>query len=105
MKNNLATERFYSGEIISQEDRDNLSQNLSKLTGMESVHLGLDFVEVDFNPKVQTVGGIRKELSQLSFDFKKDSVTPFNSFLSFLKMGREDRRKPFSGTKGHSCCG
>lgn len=105
MKNNLVTERFYSREIIPQGDHERLVSNLSKLNGMESVHLGRDFVEVGFIPQVQTVGGIRQKLTQLSFDFKDTSVTPFNSLLSYLKKGREDRRKPFSGPKGHSCCG
>lgn len=105
MKNNFATERFYSREIISQNDRQRLVSNLSKLNGMESVHLGLDFVEVDFIPQVQTVGGIRQELSKLSFDFKDSSVTPYGGLLSYLKRGNTGRRKPFSGSKGHSCCG
>jgi hypothetical protein len=103
MKNNLITERYYSREILSQEDRDNLSYNLSKLTGMESVHLGLDFVEVDFNPKVQSFNSIQQELVNLSFNFKDKPKVQKDGFFSNLIPKKGGKSSPFSKSKG-SCC-
>lgn len=104
MKNNLITERFYSGEMISPEDRDHLFQNLSKLTGMESVHLGLDFVEVDFNPKAQSFHSIQQELINLSFPFKNKPKAPEKGLFSKLVPKKGGKSNPFSKSKG-SCCG
>ena len=102
MKSNLITERFYSGDIIPPEDRDNLFQNLSKLNGMESVHLGLDFVEVDFNAKAQNYDSIQQELMNLSFNFK-DKPKKGNGFFSKLIPKKSGKSSPFSKSKG-SCC-
>ena len=103
MKSNLITERFYSGDIISPEDRDNLFQNLSKLTGMESVHLGLDFVEVDFKAKAQSYDSIQQELINLSFNFKEKPKTSKSGFFSNLIPKKSGKSSPFSKSKG-SCC-
>ncbi len=103
MKSSLITERFYSGEIISQEDRDTLFRRLSGLTGMESVHLGLDFVEVDFSPKAQSYGSIEQELKNLSFNFKKNPKAGKAGFLSKLMPRKSGKSSPFSKSKG-SCC-
>jgi hypothetical protein len=103
MKSNLITERFYSGDIISPEDRDNLFQSLSKLTGMESVHFGLDFVEMDFNAKAQSYNSIQQELINLSFNFKDKPKTSKNGFFSKLIPKKSGKSSPFSKSKG-SCC-
>ncbi|MBE0651290.1 MAG: hypothetical protein IH595_10670 [Bacteroidales bacterium] len=103
MKSSIATERFYSGEIISQEDRNNLYQNLSRLTGMESVHLGLDFVEVDFDTKDQSYDSIQQELMNLSFNFKDIPKMGKGGFLSKLIPKKSGKSSPFSKSKG-SCC-
>lgn len=103
MKNNIITERYYSREILSQEDRDNLSHNLSKITGMESVHLGLDFVEVDFNPKAQSFDSILQELMSLSFNFKDKPKVQKGGFFSKLIPKKSGKSNPFSTSKG-SCC-
>lgn len=104
MKSNVITERFYSGTIIPPEDRNNLFQNLSKLTGMESVHLGLDFIEVDFNPKVQSYHSIQQELMNLSFNFKDEPKTSGDGFFNKLIPKKRGKSSPFSNSKG-SCCG
>jgi hypothetical protein len=103
MKSNIITERFYSGDIISPEDRDNLFQNLSKLTGMESVHLGLDFVEVDFIAKAQSYSTIQQELINLSFNFKDKPKISKSGFFSKLIPKKNGKSSPFSKSKG-SCC-
>lgn len=103
MKSSIVTERFYSGEIISQENRDNLYQNLSKLTGMESVHLGLDFVEVDFDTKDQSYDSIQQELMNLSFNFKGLPKVGKGGFFSKLIPKKSGKSSPFTKSKG-SCC-
>jgi len=103
MKSSLTTERFYSREIIPQENRDNLFHGLSKLTGMESVHLGLDFVEVDFDSKAQSFNSIQQELINLSFDFKKELKASENGFFSKLIPKKGGKSSPFSDSK-RSCC-
>jgi len=103
MKNNLVTERFYSGDIISPEARNILFQKLSHLNGIGSVHLGLDFVEVDFNPKVQSFHSIQQELMNLSFKFKDKPKTQGNGFFSKLIPKKRGKSNPFSKSKG-SCC-
>jgi hypothetical protein len=103
MKSSLITERFYSGAMISPEDRDNLFQRLSQLTGMESVHLGLDFVEVDFNPKDQSHDSIQQKLMDLSFNFKETPKTNKGGIFGKLMPKKNGKSNPFSKSKG-SCC-
>ena len=103
MKSNLITERFYSGDIISPEDRDNLFRQLSQVTGMESIHIGLDFVEVDFNSGDQSYDSIQQELINLSFNFKNKPETSKGGFFSKLMPKKSGKSSPFSKSKG-SCC-
>ena len=104
MKSNLITERFYSGDIIPPEDRENIFQNLSKLKGMESVHLGLDFVEVDFIAKAQSFDAIQQKLINLSFNFKVQPKAKGNGLFSKLISKKSNKSSPFSKSKGPSCC-
>ncbi len=112
MKNYLNTVRFQSEKIISGEYENNVLQVLNGLEGVEGLHLGLDFVEVDYYPQLESPDTLKEALSKASFDFQelpakrnpglfnKISILAKESRKSPVRSGRNGR----TGGKGSSCC-
>jgi len=105
MKNYLNTIRFHSGKVISGEYESKVLLELNGLEGVEGLHLGLDFVEVDYYPQLESVDSLKEALSRASFDFQqlpaKRNQGIFTSLISNLaKENKKTYRK-----KGPSCCG
>ena len=112
MKNYLNTVRFQSEKIISGEYENNVLQELNGLEGVEGLHLGLDFVDVDYYPQLESPDSLKEALSKASFNFQelpaKRSRGLFSSLIS--NLANENRktvgRKGAAGRKGgHCCCG
>ncbi len=105
MKNFLNTVRFSSERIISGEYENNVLRELNQLEGVEGLHLGIDFVEVDYYPQLLSPQLIREALTRASFDFKEVPATRSRGlFKGFVKNLANENRKTF-GHKGPSCCG
>lgn len=105
MKNYLNTVRFQSERIISGEYENRVLRELNQLKGIEGLHLGLDFVEVDYYPQFLTPDLLREALTKASFDFKELPATRSRGlFKGFLSNIAKENRKTF-GSKGPSCCG
>ncbi len=109
MKNYLNTIRFRSEKVISGEYENNVLQELNGLEGVEGLHLGLDFVDVDYYPQLTSPGSLNEALSRASFDFQELPARPrglFNSLISNLV--KENKKTPGktgrTGKKGPSCC-
>jgi len=71
MKNYLNTIRFHSGKVISGEYENKVLQELNGMEGVEGLHLGLDFVEVDYYPQLESPDSLKEALSRASFDFQQ----------------------------------
>jgi len=107
MKNYLNTVRFQSGKVISGEYENNILQKLNGLEGVEGLHLGLDFVEVDYYPQLSSPDSLREALSRASFDFHKLPAKRSRGILTNLisNLAKENKKTPErTGGKGHSCC-
>ncbi len=105
MKNYLNTVRFQSGKIISGEYENNVLQELNRLEGVEGLHFGLDFVEVDYYPQLESPDTLREALSKALFDFQKSPAKRNRKLFSGLISNlAKENRKTF-GSKGPSCCG
>ncbi len=112
MKNYLNTVRFQSEKIIAGEYENKVLQELNGLEGVEGLHLGLDFVDVDYYPQLESPDSLKEALSKASFNFQelpaKRSRGLFSSLIS--NLANENRktvgRKGAAGRKGgHCCCG
>ncbi len=105
MKNYLNTVRFQSEKVISGEYENSVLQELNGLEGVEGLHLGLNFVDVDYYPQLESPDSLKEALSRASFDFQKlpakRSRGLFSSLISNLAKGN----KKTYGKKGISCCG
>ena len=105
MKNQMNTIRIESERIISGEYENQVLRELNQLKGVEGLHLGLDFVEVDYYPRYLSPGLIREALIRASFDFREMPATRSRGlFKGFLSNLAKENRKTF-GSKGPSCCG
>ncbi len=105
MKSFLNTIRFPSERIISGEYENNVLRELNQLEGIEGLHLGIDFVEIDYYPQLLTPQLLREALTRASFDFKEVPATRSRGlFKGFVKNLANENRKTF-GHKGPSCCG
>ncbi len=105
MKNYLNTVRFQSERNISGEYENHVLRELNQLKGIERLHLGLDFVEVDYYPQFLTPGLLREALTKASFDFKELPATRTRGiFKGLISNLANENRKAF-GSKGPSCCG
>ncbi len=112
MKNYLNTVRFHSEKIISGEYENNVLQVLNGLEGVEGLHLGLDFVEVDYYPQLESPNTLKEALSRASFDFQelpaKRNRGLFNMISTLAKeskkMPERTERTGRTGRKGPSCC-
>ncbi len=112
MKNYLNTVRFQSEKIIAGEYESGVLKELNGLEGVEGLHLGLNFVDVDYYPQLESPDSLKEALSRASFDFQelpaKRSRGLFSSLIS--NLANENRktvgRKGVAGRKGgHCCCG
>ncbi len=105
MKNFLNTIRYRSERIISGEYENHVLRELNQLKGIEGMHLGLDFVEVDYYPQLVSPELIREALVRAGFDFKElPSARSRGLFKGFISNLAKENRKTF-GSKGPSCCG
>ena len=105
MKNYLNTIRFQSERVISGEYENHVLSELNQLKGVEGLHLGLDFVEMDYYPQYLSPALIREALTRASFDFKELPATRSRGLFQGLisNIAKENRRT--FGSKGPSCCG
>ncbi len=105
MKNILNTVRFQSERIISGEYENNILFELNQLEGIEGLHTGLDFVEIDYYPGSLSSQRIREALTKAFFDFRELPAKRSPGFLgSFIPHMARGNRKTLK-SKGHSCCG
>lgn len=105
MKNYLNTIRFQSEGIISGEYENQVLGELNQMNGVEGLHVGLDFVEVDYYPQYLSPELIREALTRASFDFKElPAKRPRGLFKGLISNIAKENRRTF-GSKGPSCCG
>ncbi len=105
MKNYVNTVRFQSARIISGAYENQVLYELNRIEGIEGLHLGLDFIEIDYYPQLLTPDILRKALTNASFDFKELPATRSQGlFKGFISNLAKENRKTF-GSKGPSCCG
>ncbi len=105
MKNYLNTVRFHSGKVISGEYENKVLQELNGLEGVEGLHLGLDFVEVDYYPQLASPDSLKEALSRASFDFQNLPARRSRGIVSNLISNLAKENKKTYGKKGPSCCG
>lgn len=105
MKNYLNTVRFQSKKIISGEYENKVLQELNGLEGVEGLHLGLDFVDVDYYPQLESPDSLKEALSRVSFDFQKLPAKRSRGFFSSLISNRVQENKNPVDRGGHCCCG
>ncbi len=105
MKNYLNTVRFQSEKIISGEYENNVQQELNGLEGVEGLHFGLDFVDVDYYPQLASPDSLRKALSRVPFDFRESPAKRNRGLFSGLISNMAKENKKTFGKKGPSCCG
>ncbi len=105
MKNYLNTVRFQSEKIISGEYENNVLQELNGLEGVEDLHLGLDFVDIDYYPQLASPDSLKEALSKASFDFQNLPAKRNRGLFGGLIPNRPKENKKTSGNRGHSCCG
>jgi hypothetical protein len=104
MKNYLNTIRFHSKKIISGEYENSVLQELNGLEGVEGLHFGLDFVEVDYYPQLESPASLKDALSRASFDFQKLPAKRNQGLFSNLISNLAKENKKTYGRKGPSCC-
>lgn len=89
MKNKAQTNRLKSQQLISG---DNISlQNRLRTLSVESAHVGLDFVEMDYLPEVQSPGSLQRVLAETTPAFENLPENRFRKrrgFLSFLQYNQ-----------------
>jgi len=105
MKNYLNTVRFQSEKIISGEYENKVLQELNGIEGVEGLHLGLDFVDVDYYPQLASPDSFREALSKASFDFQKLPAKRNRGLFGSLIPNTVKENKKTYGNRGHSCCG
>lgn len=105
MKNYLNTIRFPSDSIISGEYENDVLRELNRLEGIEGLHLGLDFVEVDYYPQLVSSDLLREALTKASFDFREAPASRSRGFFKGLISNLAKTNRKTFGSKGPSCCG
>jgi len=105
MRNYLKTIRYQSERIISGEYENNVLRELNQMEGVEGLHLGIDFVEVDYYPQLESSDSLREALSRASFDFRElPAQRPHGLFSSLVSNLAKENRKTY-GSRRPSCCG
>ncbi len=105
MKNYLSTVRFQSEKIISGEYENKVLQELNGIEGVEGLHIGLDFVDIDYYPQLESPDSLKDALTRASFNFQELPAKRNRRLFSGLISNLAKENKKTFGKKGPSCCG
>ncbi len=105
MKNFVNTVRFQSGKTISGEHENNVLRELSLLKGIDGLHLGKDFVEVDYFPQLQSPDSLKQALGRASFEFTELPARQERGLFKNMISNLTKENRKTDGRKGRSCCG
>lgn len=91
MKSKIQTIRLKSQQLISGNISLIRDRLLYRTLSVESAHIGLDFVEMDYLPEIQSPGSLQRVLAETASAFEslpENRSIKGRGFLSFLQYNQ-----------------